>query len=53
MQFASGREACAGCSDLSYNITTGLLNVAGAKYVLNVGFKPGAFVFVNETESDM
>ena len=27
--------------------------MAGAKYVLNVGFKPGALVFINETEAEM
>ncbi|CAK0785369.1 hypothetical protein CVIRNUC_008577, partial [Coccomyxa viridis] len=46
-------DATTGCGDLTYNITTGLSNVAGAKYVLNAGFKPGAFVFVSVTESDM
>lgn len=44
---------CAGCSDLTFNITTGLPDAAGAKYVLNMGFKPGAFVFLNETEGNM
>ena len=46
-------HAAAGCNDLTYNITTGLPNVAGAKYVLNVGFQPGAFVFLNQTEGNM
>ena len=46
-------DAAAGCNDLTYNITTGLPNVAGAKYVLNVGFQPGAFVFLNQTEGNM
>lgn len=46
-------DAAAGCSNLTYNITTGLPNVAGAKFVLNVGFQPGAFVFLNQTEGNM
>ncbi len=46
-------DAAAGCNDLTYNITTGLPNVAGAKYVLNVGFQPGAFIFLSQTEGNM
>ena len=46
-------DAVAGCNDLTYNITTGLPNVAGARYILNVGFQPGAFVFLNQTEGNM
>ena len=46
-------DLVAGCNDLTYNITTGLPDVAGAKYVLNVGFQPGAFVFLDQTEGNM
>ena len=58
-QVATAREdlmyclCCAGCSDLTFNITTGLPDAAGAKYVLNMGFKPGAFLFLSETEGNM
>jgi hypothetical protein len=38
---------------LTYNITTGLENVDGARYVLNVGFKRGAFLLLNESEAAM
>lgn len=43
----------AGCGDLTYNITTGLSNVNGARYVLNLGFKTGAAVLLNETETSV
>ncbi|EIE21885.1 hypothetical protein COCSUDRAFT_56332 [Coccomyxa subellipsoidea C-169] len=41
------------CGDLTYNITTGLPNVNGARYVLNLGFKTGAAVLLNETETSV
>lgn len=43
----------AGCGDLTYNITTGLSNVNGARYVLNLGLKTGAAVLLNETETSV
>ncbi len=42
-----------GCGDLTYNITTGLPNVNGARYVLNVGFKEGIALLQNETETSI
>ncbi|KAK9918851.1 hypothetical protein WJX75_007510 [Coccomyxa subellipsoidea] len=46
-------DTTTGCGDLTYNITTGLSNVNGARYVLNLGFKTGAAVLLNETETSV
>jgi hypothetical protein len=43
----------AGCGSLTYNISSGLSGVEGARYVLNLGFQAGVAALVNQTQASL
>ena len=46
-------HAPAGCGSLTYNISSGLPGVEGARYVLNLGFQAGVGVLANQTQASL